>query len=212
MPSPRLVLFFDLDGTLADSCAGIVASLEYAFQSCGIAPPPIDWREFVGPPLPRMLAEAMPDLFAKQRDAVITAFRGHYSSHGLFSTRIYPGVGDLVGRLAAAGHALYVLTNKPQEPADRVLTHLGIGSHFAEVFGSDPLAVATKADRAAAIVSQLGVIPNAVIGDGLDDLAAAERLGTLFFLANWGYGASRVRKSREDVHVLDRPEDVLQMT
>lgn len=206
MPSSPLVLFFDLDGTLADSCAGIVASLEHAFQACGIAPPAIDWREFVGPPLPRMLAEALPELAANQRDALVSAYRGHYSSHGLFLTRIYPGVEELVGRLSDAGHALYVLTNKPQEPAERVLSHLGIAGHFAGVFGSDPLVVETKPDRAVAIAARSGVTPAAVIGDGLDDLAAAERVGAKFFLADWGYGARHVRKAGANVHVLDRPK------
>lgn len=206
MPSPPFVLFFDLDGTLADSCAGIVASLEHALQSCSIAPPAIDWRAFVGPPLPRMLAEAMPKLSARQLDAIVMVFRDHYSTHGLLSTRIYPGVEDLVGRLSGEGHALYVLTNKPQDPAERVLRHLGIEEHFAGVFGSDPLVVETKPDRAAAIAARLGVIPNAVIGDGLDDLAAAERVQAEFFLASWGYGARQVLESRKGVNVLDRPE------
>ncbi len=211
MPSSPLVLFFDLDGTLADSCAGIVASLEYALQSCGISPPVIDWREFVGPPLPRMLAEAMPELSAKQRDALVAAFRGHYSSHGLFSTRIYPGVQELVGGLSDAGHTLYVLTNKPQDPAEHVLSHLGIAGHFAGVFGSDPLVVETKPDRAAAIAKRLGVKPDAVIGDGLDDLAAAERVGAKFFLAKWGYGARHVLESRKGVNILGRPDDLFQI-
>lgn len=211
MSSSPLVLFFDLDGTLADSCAGIVASLEHAFQACGIARPAIDWREFVGPPLPRMLAEAMPELSANQRDALVSAYRGHYSSHGLFSTRIYPGVEELVGRLSDAGHALYVLTNKPQDPAERVLSHLRIKVHFAGVFGSDPLVVETKPDRAAVIAARLGVTPDAVIGDGLDDLAAAERVGAKFFLAKWGYGARHVLESRKGVNVLGRPDDLFQI-
>jgi len=206
MHSSPLVLFFDLDGTLADSCAGIVASLTHALQSCGIAPPAIDWRAFVGPPLPRMLAEVMPKLSARQLDSIVAVFRDHYSTHGLFSTQIFPGVEDLVGRLSGEGHALYVLTNKPQDPAERVLRHLGIGGHFAGVFGSDPHVVETKPDRAAAIAARLGVIPHAVIGDGLDDLGAAERVGAHFFLADWGYGARHVRKARANVNVLDRPE------
>lgn len=208
MHSSPFVLFFDLDGTLADSSAGIVVSLEHALKSCGIAPPAIDWREFVGPPLPRMLTQAMPELSANQRDAIVSVFRSHYSTHGLFLTRLYPGVEDLVVRLSGAGHMLYVLTNKPQDPAEQVLSHLGIAGHFAGVFGSDPLAVETKSDRAAAVTTRLGVTPNAVIGDGLDDLAAAERVGAHFFLAEWGYGARAVRKARTDVNVLGRPENI----
>lgn len=47
------------------------------------------------------------------------------------------------------------------------------------------------------------------VGDGLDDLHAAERINARFFLASWGYGTARVLSERPDVLVLNQPDDLL---
>jgi phosphoglycolate phosphatase len=87
-----LYLLFDLDGTLADSAPGIVASLNHAFAVCGIEPAAGDLTRFIGPPLPQMLAVAVPGLTALQRDALIAAYRARYGAVGLFETVCYPGI------------------------------------------------------------------------------------------------------------------------
>ncbi|MDR1461569.1 MAG: HAD hydrolase-like protein, partial [Azoarcus sp.] len=58
---PPAHIIFDLDGTLIDSAAAIVASYRTAFAACGIAPAQNIDADIVGPPINetlRLLANA----------------------------------------------------------------------------------------------------------------------------------------------------------
>ncbi|KKL20628.1 hypothetical protein LCGC14_2453540, partial [marine sediment metagenome] len=48
-------ILFDLDGTLIDSSASILASVELAFKECGLEPQAHLAEELIGPPLMEML-------------------------------------------------------------------------------------------------------------------------------------------------------------
>jgi len=124
-------------------------------------------------------------------------------------TTLFPGVAELVAEIASRGTALYVVTNKPQQPAEAILRHLELDGLVRRVVGGDPAGHGTKPDRAARLVADEGLSGGCFIGDGIDDLAAAERIGARFFLAGWGYGTARVLAERPDVVVLSQPEDLL---
>ena len=202
-------IFFDLDGTLADSAGGIVASLDHALAVCCVRDSLINWRRYIGPPLPWMLASALPDLSPNQRDEIVSAYRAYYDTAGMFMTTLFPGVAEVISELAARGMAEYVVTNKPQEAAEAIVHHLKLDGFFSRVVGGDPTGKATKPDRAAQLVAEEGISGGFFIGDGLDDLFAAERIGATFLLAGWGYGTSRVLAERRDVTLVRRPSDLL---
>ena len=207
--SRSLCLLFDLDGTLVDSAPGIVASLTHAFAECGIEPPPGDWTRFIGPALPQMLATASPGLALDQRDAVIAAYRAHYGAVGLFETVYYPGIPDTLAAIASAGCRIYVVTNKPQQPAEAVIAYLGLDAHVHRIVGGDPTGRVSKPERAAMLAQEEKLTGGIFLGDGRDDLLAAERIGAAFLLAGWGYGTDRVLKERPDVTVLAQPRELL---
>ena len=204
-----LPVLVDLDGTLVDSAPGIVASLTHAFAACGIEPPRDDWTRFIGPPLPQMLATALPCLALDQREAVIAAYRAHYGAVGLFETVCYPGISETLAAIAGAGCRIYVVTNKPQQPAEAVITHLGLDAHVHRIVGGDPTGRVSKPERAAMLAQEEKLTGGIFLGDGLDDLLAAEQIGAAFVLAGWGYGTDRVLKERPDVSVLAQPRELL---
>jgi phosphoglycolate phosphatase len=208
-PSASPILF-DLDGTLADSAPGIVASLTHAFDVCGIEPAAGDFTRFIGPPLPQMLAAAVPDLTVHQQDAVIAAYRAHYGAVGLFETICYPGIPEILTAIADSGRRVYVLTNKPQQPAEKVVVHLGLNAHVHRIVGGDPTGRVSKPERAAMLAREEGLKGGIFLGDGLDDLLSAERMGARFLLAGWGYGTARVLMERPNVRVLKQPCELLE--
>jgi phosphoglycolate phosphatase-like HAD superfamily hydrolase len=59
-------------------------------------------------------------------------------------------------------------------------------------------------------VAEEGLSRGCFIGDSLDDLAAAERIGARFLLAGWGYGTARVLAERPDVAVVEAPNRLVQ--
>ena len=112
-------------------------------------------------------------------------------------------------RLAHDGRRMYIVTNKPQAPAEAIVAHLKLDSLVRRVVGGDPTGRSTKTDRAAALVEAEGLAGGTFVGDGLDDLYAAERIAARFLLASWGYGTACVLSERPDVPLLNQPTDLL---
>lgn len=202
-------VFFDLDGTLADSAGGIIASLEHAMSACGLDAATIDWQRHIGPPLPQMLAATMPDLAPAVRAEIVSAFRAHYAVSGMFMTTAFPGIAEVLQLLSARGRSLYVVTNKPQDPAEAILRHLGLDRFVSRVVGGDPTGKVTKPDRAAALVAEERLQGGVFVGDGLDDLHAAERIAARFILAGWGYGPSVLQGRSGQTDVCSTPDELL---
>src|SRR5665811_609257 len=97
MSKPPPLVLFDLDGTLADSQAGILASYRVALGELGISATDVQLRESIGPPIDVSLAK----LGVGERDIVrtIEVYRGYYSMTGLTMSRPYDGVHETLEEL-----------------------------------------------------------------------------------------------------------------
>ena len=121
------VVLLDLDGTLVDSGPGIVAALEHAFTVSGEQlPSPEVLRTFIGPPLTESLQGTL-GLSAEKTEQLRLAYVEHYQANGVLAAPPYPGVLDLLQRLAEQGRTVAVATNKPEITARRLLDHQGTG-------------------------------------------------------------------------------------
>lgn len=206
-------VWFDFDGTLVDSATGIVHSLQEAFTKCGLKSPLILERMVVGPPLPAVIDSLAPRESPETREKIAAEFRSVYDVYGWENTVPFGGFPGVLRELFSQNLVLRILTNKRQRPLERIVQHLGWTGFFTALHGSDesrqPGRVNSKADRAALIHAGTDAKKMFLVGDSLDDLAAAERIGARFFLAGWGYGTARVLAERPDAVVLNHPEDLL---
>lgn len=207
-PNP-LSVFFDLDGTLVKSAEGIMASLQYALSVCDVATEGIDWQTSIGPPLPQMLRAALPDLPLQCHSELIGAYRRHYAEVGLYMTTCFSGIPELLQHLAKRDARIYVVTNKPQEPAEAILRHLKLDRLVHRVVGGDPSGRVSKPERAAILVNEEKTGKGVFVGDGVDDLEAAAQIGARFFLAGWGYGTSKVLATNPHTRLLTHPGDLI---
>jgi phosphoglycolate phosphatase-like HAD superfamily hydrolase len=96
-----LVVGFDLDLTLIDTAAGVVATLEALAAELGVAFPSHELASMLGPPLDHMLAPYLP---AADLAAATDRFRAHYPDHAVAVTP------HLAGALAAGALSVSVLT------------------------------------------------------------------------------------------------------
>ena len=103
---------------------------------------------------------------------------------------VYPGVPQTLARLAGAGHAIGLCTNKPQAIARRLLGELGLLPFFGAVVGGDSLPQRKPApEPLLAVLAALdGPATGAVmVGDGPNDVAAARAAGVASILVSYGY-------------------------
>lgn len=99
-------VLFDLDGTLTDSGEGIMNSARYAFEQLGYAVPEAQaLRTMVGPPL--ATGFGLLGIPEDRTEEAIRLYRDMYLNHGgKYQNCVYPGIGELLGRLQSAGCGL----------------------------------------------------------------------------------------------------------
>jgi phosphoglycolate phosphatase len=188
--NPTLLL--DLDGTLVDSAADLMAALNRLMAARAL--PAFDRPAVVG-----MIGdgvEALVDRALAARGlapdpAILATYRADYDQHFADATRPYPDVEATLGRMAANGWRLAVCTNKPEGVARTLLAALGLLDLFAAVGGGDSFPV-RKPDPAhlRATLAAAGGDPAAavMVGDHANDVKAAIGAGIPCIFALWGYG------------------------
>jgi phosphoglycolate phosphatase len=184
------VVLFDLDGTLSDSAAGILAALRYAFDVNGLAHlEPGTERALLGPPF----YESLPPLIGEQMVApVVAAYRSHYAAGGMYDTTVYAGIPDVLRAAREQGIRLAVATSKPEHYAAPIVERLGLAEFFDTV-GGDELdgSLRTKALVIGKVLHRLDEPdPDDVVmvGDREHDVAGARVHGIGCLGAGWGYG------------------------
>src|SRR6266545_3449360 len=98
---PFRAVFFDFDGTLADSFAAITASTNHVRASYGLPPlPESEVRQHVGYGLPHLMAKLVP---GQNPDEAVTRYREHHPSVMLTGTKLMPGVAETIPKLHQRG-------------------------------------------------------------------------------------------------------------
>lgn len=184
-------ILVDLDGTLTDPAAGIIAAVRHALAQLGTEPPaPEELRWVIGPPLrhtfPRLLGDGC------DVEAAVAAYREHYGAGGLFDAAVYDGIFDALAVLRARPARLLVCTAKPQHFAQRVLDHFDLSARFDATYGPDLEGkLDDKGDLIAHMIEVEGFDPAraVMIGDRGSDVRAARRHGIPTVGVLWGYGS-----------------------
>ena len=121
-------------------------------------------------------------------------FRAHYIAEGCLGSTPFPGVPETLARLCSRGLRLFVLTNKPEAPARRILDHLGLAVFFTDMMTPDSVEPPfhSKPDGARLLAEKFNIGPGeaALVGDGADDAASGKACSFLFIAAAYGYGAA----------------------
>jgi phosphoglycolate phosphatase len=189
-------LIFDLDGTLVDSLGGITAALNEALAAEGLARVTRERvRAMVGDG-PRNLclrAAGLGGEEAARLERLVGDFQARYAAFPVRDTVPYPGVLEVLDGLAP--RPLAVCTNKGRRVAQLVLDALGIASRIRTLVAEDDLPVRKPDPRPLLLAAErLGVPPQnvLVVGDGLQDLAAARAAGMRSCALLQGYTARDV--------------------
>ena len=137
------VAVFDLDGTLADTSADLIAAANAALAEAGVGAEldPLRHRATAfagGRAMLRAGLGAAPDEALVER--LFPRLVAFYGAALAVHTQLYDGVGPALDRLAAGGWTLAVCTNKPERLAALLLAELGLASRFAAMVGADTLA------------------------------------------------------------------------
>ncbi len=201
-------IFFDLDGTLANTIPLIVASYQHAFREVrGEEIDELRAKAWIGRPLLAALLEEDPE-------------RGHeldrtYREWNLANTarliERYAGVPEMLETLTTAGADLHVVTSKRRDTARLALDGVGI-DHLIDVTGAledttrhkphpEPLLAASRA---------VGVDPRTAVyvGDATVDILAARAAGMPGVAVTWGAGDRAALEATGPETIVDTVEEL----
>ncbi|MEC9198315.1 MAG: HAD-IA family hydrolase [Pseudomonadota bacterium] len=208
----RLIIF-DVDGTLVDSQADILASMQAGFAAVGqVAPERAQVLSIVGMSLDNAVAELAPDLDQATRDHIVATYKDTYAqlraSKGTASSPFYPGVRETLEQLFSVPHYLLgVATGKSRRGLTSLLDSHGLTGRFvteqvADFHPSKPHpAMLHEAMRETGIDPQNTVM----IGDTSFDIEMAKAAGVHPVGVSWGYHpVQRLNAPR----VIDRMQDL----
>lgn len=169
------LIVFDWDGTLMDSAAAIVRSIQAACRDLDLPEPSeARARHVIGLGLADALEHAVPELPPERYPQMVERYRYHYLSrdHELV---LFAGVEMLIGDLAAAGHLLAVATGKSRVGLERALMHSGLKARFHGSRCADECCSKPHPQMLEELMAEFAVTPDRtlMIGDTSHDLQMA---------------------------------------
>ena len=188
------LFLFDLDGTLIDSRVDIARAVNLTFHDLGLPPKPETLiYGYVGLGVRRLIIDAVESEEPALIDRALAHFENHYLAHLLDTTRLYPGIADLLAGLPKVRTA--IVTNKPHHYTLKILEGLKILDRFDLVIGGTPdRRMKPDPQMVTEALGTLQVDPSdaLLIGDSTADTRAARSAGVRSCAV--GYGLSPVEE------------------
>lgn len=203
---------FDLDGTLVDTSPGIMDSVRYVERAMGLAPVTGEQlRTFIGPPL----EDSFSRFYGSDPERVrkmVGLYRERYRECGVGNGAVYPGIPEILDRIAAAGAFSAVATLKHPSMTDLSLARFGLASRFSAIAARDD----SCPDKAGLIRRVMELLhwtdPSSVlmIGDSRYDGIGAGEAGVDFAALTYGFGFSEPgsREGLPTVFTAHQPEEL----
>jgi pyrophosphatase PpaX len=206
-------VFFDLDGTLADTIELILRSYRHTMRThLGEAPPDEHWLATSGMPLRDQLKGFARS--APEAEAMLETYTTFQRAVHDESVRPFPGASDVLGALRAGGARLAVVTSKRRVVARRTMEVCGIWGAVDLVVGADDV-TRGKPDPEpvfrALDALELRAQPEQVlfVGDSPFDLKAGRAAGTRTAAVSWGAFERDALEAERPDYFLDALEELL---
>lgn len=206
---------FDLDGTLLNTLPDIQRAINDALKECGY---PYSFtfeecKDLIGGGADRLIRKALKEksgdvnAFNELKKAYMPLYKAYQEDH----TKPFPGMEETLKALKEKGVGRFVVSNKPDALAQRVVPHFlpglleGIeGQKEGDAPKPDPTSTLRMIER-----FHLHKEETIYVGDSHFDLETAKNAGLKSALCLWGYGFYTDELKAKADHLLSKPEDLL---
>ncbi len=205
---------FDLDGTLIDSLEDLADAVNQALLANGFPTRKTGcFRYFIGSGASVMVKKALPE---GNRDDItvdkcLNDFNTIYSHNFDTKTTLYKGIPELLNELLRRGMRIAILTNKPQEFAEKYVKNLLSNWNFEVVLGQrDKIPRKPDPSGAIRILKELGIESSQTVylGDSGVDMLTAVRAGMLPVGVLWGFRAGDELREHGAQHLIETPMEL----
>jgi phosphoglycolate phosphatase len=204
------LLVFDWDGTLIDSAAAIVHSIQSACRDLGL-PVPDHARasHVIGLGLQDALAYAVPGLPKADYGRMVERYRVHFLARDA-AIPLFPGATAMLSALRDDGHVLAVATGKSRKGLARALDNTGLRPLFAASRCADECSPKPAPDMLLELMDELGTneANTLMIGDTVHDLQMAEHAGVPAVAVSYGAHAKSDLEARAPIACVDSVDEL----
>jgi len=185
-------VFFDLDGTLADTAPDLGGALNELLAELGRPAVGMDvLRPHVSAGTRGMLGVGLglkPD--HAEYAALAQRFLELYASRLCARTRLFDGMATLIDELESRGIGWGVVTNKPARFTEPLMECLQLSHRAAAIISGDSAPRPKPAPDSLLLACESAGVPPGLtlyVGDDLRDMQAARAAGMRAIAAAWGY-------------------------
>ena len=205
------LLLFDFDGTLIDSKVDIANAVNQTLEALDL--PQRTHEEifsFVGDGVKRLLRLSVGEQNTGQYEQALEIFRGHYLRECVATTRLYPGIWEVLHHYKDVKKA--IVTNKSLEYTMAIVEGLQIQSLFEEIVGpQDSTELKPEPAMLERVMAKVRMDPSrtVMIGDSTNDVRAAQALDMRACAVGYGYGNRERVQALEPDFYCERPQDLI---
>jgi len=182
-------IFFDFDGTLADTSEGIVRCTQITLQEMGLPPStPERIRATIGLPLGACFARGT-DTPPERVDEACATYRRMFNEIAIPCITLYPGVKEGLAALHASGLRLAICTSRSSASLHSLIRMLEIEPYFCALTNNEDVSHPKPApDLALLLLERLDARPeeSLVVGDTVFDLQMGRAAGCRTCGVTWG--------------------------
>lgn len=174
------LVIFDWDGTLMDSVARIISSMQSAAKTVGLPiPNSHEVKQIIGLSLPVALPALFETISEQQVAAMLAQYKYQYLEGDNTPTPLFTGAEDLLSQLTQKNKLLAVATGKGREGLNRVLGVSNTVDYFHTTRCAGEMPSKPDPTMLLSILAELAVAPHEaiMIGDTSHDLKMAQNAG-----------------------------------
>ncbi len=208
-------VLFDLDGTLADTLQDIADAANYALEQLGRDRIDVErFRYLAGQGLEYLMRHALSKNDQPLVPRGMELFHEYYSAHSEDHTTPYNGIPDLLDKLTRRKITIAILSNKPHEATQAVVSRIFGRWKFAAVIGAKPFAPLKPDPTVAIEIATTLAIPSGnwlYVGDTMVDMKTAIGAGMFPVGVLWGFREESELRANGARAIISQPEELLNL-
>lgn len=173
------LIVFDWDGTVADSAAAIVGSIQAACRGLDLpVPDDATARHVIGLGLEQALRHAVPSVPESKLHDLVALYRHHFIVQSE-TISLYDGARETIIELYNSGYLLAVATGMSRKGLERALNASGLKNYFRATRTADVTLSKPNPAMLLELMEELGVDADRtlMVGDTTHDLLMAQNAG-----------------------------------
>ncbi|MDE6682173.1 MAG: HAD family hydrolase [Muribaculaceae bacterium] len=212
----KILVIFDLDGTILNTIADLGNACNYALRMMGFSEHALStYNYMVGNGVRKLIQRAEPDADEETVDKLLSIFREYYDQHCTDETVPYPGIPELLKELTERHIAIGVTSNKYEAAVEKIVRHYFPDIPFVALLGqTDERPTKPDPSIVFALLNEFPTPKREIlyVGDSAVDMETARRACVESVGVTWGFRpVSELRKAYAD-HIVNRPSEIIRLT